>query len=281
MYCCKKEKKFNNKTDQRSSFQYAISEKLKNHKTNSKDHWLDYAECKHGSKLVGETKIVTSILRLYLPLPIYWAVYMQQGSRWIFQATRMNGNLGFYTVTPDQMIVLNPVFAIITLPICNYIIYPLLAKLKIKTLLQKMTIGGMLAVVAFIIAAFIEEEIDKDHISIFWLTPQYLVLALSENFLFVSHLSFAYTEAPVSMKSVMTSLVFVVIAIGNLIVVLISGMKLFESQAMEFFFFAGILFIFMIIFGVLAYWYKPIDQELIKIFKAEIEPNKNELKTEL
>jgi solute carrier family 15 (oligopeptide transporter), member 1 len=110
-----------------------------------------------------------NILILYIPLPIYWAVYMQQGSRWIFQATRMNGNLGFYTVQPDQMIALNPIFAILTLPLCDYVIYPLLTKIKVKTLLQKMTIGGMLAVVAFIIAAVVEMKIQKHFIGIFWL----------------------------------------------------------------------------------------------------------------
>ncbi len=186
---------------------------------------------------------------------------MQQGSRWIFQATRMDGNIGFYVITPDQMIALNPAFAMITLPICNYLLYPLLFKFKIKSLLQKMTVGGLLAVVAFIIAAFVETEIDKNFINILWLAPQFFLLALAENFLFISHLSFAYTAAPASMKSVMTSFVFVVIAIGNLFVVCISGFKIFESQSMEFLFFAGILFIFMIVFGVLAYRYKPIQQQ--------------------
>lgn len=184
---------------------------------------------------------------------------MLQGSRWIFQATRMNGDIGFYTITPDQMIALNPAFVIISLPICNYLIYPLLSKLRINSLLQKMTIGGMLAVVACLIAAFVEREIERNFINILWLAPQYLVIAFSENFLFVSNLSFAYTEAPLSMKSVMTSFVFVVIAFGNLFVVFISGTKMFESQTTEFFFYAGILFVSMIIFGILAYRYKPVQ----------------------
>lgn len=172
----------------------------------------------------------------------------------------MNGDIGFYTITPDQMIALNPAFVIMSLPICNYLIYPLLSKCGIKSLLQKMTIGGLLAVIASVIAAFVEKEIENNFINILWLMPQFLLLAFSENFLFVSHLSFAYTEAPLSMKSVMTSFVFVVIAIGNLVVVIVSGTKLFESQQVEFLFFAGILLIFMIIFGVLAYRYQPVRQ---------------------
>lgn len=245
-------------------------EKWKHRKDNPKPHWLDYAEPKHGSQLVADTKIVTEILKLYLPLPIFWAVYMQQGSRWIFQATRMNGDIGFYTITPDQMIALNPAFVIMTLPLCNYVIYPLLQKIRIESLLQKMTIGGMFAVVASIIAAFVEKEIDKNFINILWLAPQYFLLALSENFLFVSHLSFAYTEAPSSMKSVMTSFVFVVIAVGNLIVVFISGSKIFESQSTEFLFFAGVLFLFMTLFGLLAYRYKPIQQPACQVSGTEV-----------
>lgn len=174
----------------------------------------------------------------------------------------MDGDIGFLKITPDQILALNPAFVIITLPICNYVLYPLLSKCRIDSLLQKMTIGGMLAVIAFVVAAVVEEEIEKKFINIFWLAPQYFLLALSENFLFVSHLRFAYTEAPASMKSVMTSFVFVVIAFGNLIVVLISGSKLFESQSIEFLFFAVLLFLFMIIFGVLAYHYKTIQQPI-------------------
>lgn len=241
-----------------------IKGKFKKRKTIVKNHWLDYAEEKHGEKLVLETKAVASILVLYLPLPVFWAVYMQQGSRWIFQATRMNGDLGWYSVTPDQMIALNPIFVIATLPLCNFVIYPLLERIRIKSLLQKMTLGGMFAVAAFIVAGFIEMKIQREFVTIFWLAPQFFLLALSENFLFVSNLTLAYTEAPASMKSVMTSFVFVAIAIGNLFVIIISGAKLFESQAIEFFFFAGVLFVFMIIFGFLASRYKTASHETTK-----------------
>jgi dipeptide/tripeptide permease len=213
--------------------------------------------------LVKETKIVLNIIVLYLPLPIYWAVYMMQGSRWIFQATRMNNDIGFYKFQPDQIIVLNPLFIILTLPVCDYVLFPLLKKLKLGSLLQKMTIGGLLGVVATSISVFIEMKIQSNSISIsiLWLIPQYLIFAISDNFLFVSQLNFVYTEASPSMKSVMMSTTYVVMAIGNLIVVLVSGMKLFKSQANELIFFAAILLIAMIVFAFLASRYKPADHE--------------------
>lgn len=183
----------------------------------------------------------------------------------------MNGNVGFYVIKPDQMIVLKPFFEIITLPICDYLVYPLLMKIGVNKLLQKMTIGGMFAVIGFVVAAFIELESEKSFISIFWMIPQYWILAFAEIFMFASHVNFAFTEAPARMKSVMTSFVFVVMAIGNLFIVLVSGTKLFKSQAIEFFFFAGILFVFMILFAFLASRYKSVNQNLSEFkYQAQI-----------
>jgi dipeptide/tripeptide permease len=247
-----------------NKLQDALSEKFRNKTTDSKKHWLDYAEEKHGVKLVSETKTVINILKLYIPLPIYWAVYMMQGSRWIFQATRMNNDLGFYTIPADQIYTLNPFFVILTLPLCDYVLYPLLEKTNLGSLLQKMTIGGLLGVVSVSIAAFIEKTIETDKISILWLVPQYLIFAISDNFIFISHMRFVYTEASTNMKSVMTSSVYVVMASGDLIVIFVSGLKLFDSQLIEFLFFSGILLAAMILFGFLAARYKPVDKDVGK-----------------
>jgi dipeptide/tripeptide permease len=177
---------------------------------------------------------------------------MQQGSRWIFQATRTDGDLGWYKIKPDQMIGLNPIFAIILMPFCNYLFFPLMEKFGLGSLLHRITVGGFLCCIAFVIAIFVELKIQSGFISIFWLFPQFAVLALSENFLFTSLLNFAYAEAPSSMKSVMTACVFVTIALGNLIIVISSGFKMFESQVYEFMFFVIILVIDLIGFIFLA-----------------------------
>jgi dipeptide/tripeptide permease len=240
--------------------QRAITEKIRRRKTDLKNHWLDYAEEKHGVKLVTETKTVMNILVLYLPLPIYWAVYSQQASRWVFQATRMNKDLGFYTILPDQIVTLSPLLVIIAIPLCDYVIYPILKQFKIETLLQKMTIGGLLGVIAISASAVVETQIAANFISVLWLVPQYFFIALSENFLFASHLNFVYNEASTNMKSVMTASVYVIVAFGNLFVVLISGLRIFESQTIEFLFYAGILLLATIVFGLLASKYKSSDR---------------------
>ncbi|CAH1102183.1 unnamed protein product [Psylliodes chrysocephalus] len=61
----------------------AISTKFKE-RTRS-DHWLDKAKGKFNTKLIEDMKVVCAILLLYTPLPIFWSLFDQQGSRWTFQ----------------------------------------------------------------------------------------------------------------------------------------------------------------------------------------------------
>jgi proton-dependent oligopeptide transporter, POT family len=208
-----------------------------------------------------DTKMVLNALVMFVPIPIFWTLFMQQGSRWVFQATRMNGDLGFYTLKPDQMIIFNSVFSILLVPVYERVFYPLLAKIGIKTTLQKVGCGLFCAAASFVIAALIEIQIEKSFISILWLLPQYFVLVMGEIMVYIQNLNFAYTEAPSSMKSVMLSFAYLTMAGGNLLMVFVSGTRLFESQVHEFLFFAGIMIIGMFIFIFLAVRYKYIKRD--------------------
>ncbi|VEN47916.1 unnamed protein product [Callosobruchus maculatus] len=141
---------------------YAISQKMKSKE--KKDHWLDYAEAKFGSQLVNNIKVTMKVLVLYIPLPIFWTLYDQQGSGWTFQAVRMDGNIGFYTILPDQMQVVNPLLILVFIPIFTYGVYPVLAKCRLLTTpLQKMTCGGLLAAVAFAVSAILSVQLEKGY----------------------------------------------------------------------------------------------------------------------
>lgn len=205
--------------------------------------------------------MVLNALLMFLPIPMFWTLHMQQGSRWVFQATRMNGSLGWYTIKPDQMIVFNSLFSLIQVPIFDRFLYPLLAKIGFKTPLQKMTGGLFFAAVSFVLAALVEMRIEKEFIHILWLLPQYFVMVMGEVMLLISNYNFAYSEAPASMKSVMVAFVYLTMAGGNLFMVFISGSRLFESQVYEFLFFAGVMLIDMAIFIVLAVRYKYVDNK--------------------
>lgn len=130
-------------------------------KDNKKEHWLDYASDKYSPVLISDTKAVLQILLLFIPLPVFWALYDQQGSRWTFQATRMDGRLGPFTIKPDQLQVINPLLILAFIPIFESIAYPGLAKLNLlKRPLQRLSTGGMLAALAFVVSAILEFKLE-------------------------------------------------------------------------------------------------------------------------
>ncbi|CAG9803481.1 unnamed protein product [Chironomus riparius] len=245
---------------------YALIERRRQKKAGNKinQHWLKYASEKYGHKLVLETKIVLKVLIMYLPVPMFWALHMQQSSRWIFQATKMNGDIGFYKIKPDQMIVFNSVLVILLIPLFDRFVYPFMEKIGIKSMLHRMMVGYTCTIFAFIISAFLEVQVEKNYISMLWQIPQFSVIATAEIFSYLAHLNFAYKEAPASMKPVMVAFMYLSIAAGDFIVAIISGISIFKSQAYEYLFFASLMAIDVTILGLLTRKYKYTDHEMIK-----------------
>nr|XP_036221346.1 peptide transporter family 1-like isoform X2 [Bactrocera oleae] len=432
----------------------AIATKWREKKTNPREHWLDYADKKHDRQLIEDVKVLMRVLVLYLPLPVFWALFDQQGSRWTIQATRMDGDMGSWDIKPDQMQMINPFLILAFIPLYELAFYPLLAFVGIRRPLQKLTLGGIFAGIAFVVSGLVELSLENTYpilptagnaqlrvyngencdyaitsnltglnfdiasldmfvdrninidstnhlyvefqftekaglncfefpkqtfvldtitahylflnsknttdpliwgidtvskpsrgypfgrtlanvrpgrqvewknkkgsiehtepanlrnetelksgeyeisvdntvaakaylkvggiytviineettgiyesnvvivtnpnsMSIFWLIPQYVIMTLAEVMFSVTGLEFSYAQAPVSMKSVLQACWLLTVAFGNVIVVIIAELKLFESQAYEFFLFAGFMFVDMIIFMFVAYRYKP------------------------
>ncbi|XP_058460062.1 peptide transporter family 1 isoform X1 [Malaya genurostris] len=141
----------------------AIRIRSKEKSINPREHWLDYSEKRWGNQLVDETKILMNVLRLYIPLPIFWALFDQQGSRWTFQATRMDGDLGSWSLKPDQMQVINPLLILVFIPLYEVAFYPLLSLIGIRRPLQKITLGGILGGVAFFISMIVEIQLESTY----------------------------------------------------------------------------------------------------------------------
>ncbi|KAH8264740.1 hypothetical protein KR044_008811, partial [Drosophila immigrans] len=432
----------------------AITTKCKEKKTNPREHWLDYADKKYDRQMIDDVKVLMRVLFLYLPLPVFWALFDQQGSRWTFQATRMDGDMGSWDLKPDQLQVLNPLLILVFIPLYDVAFYPALRLVGIRRPLQKLTMGGILAGIAFIISGIVELNLEKTYpvlpyshntqlrvyntencvyrfttnlpsiasfevqpysvynktdiwldnvptnlqytiatdagcqeyksgvmaltdntawslflnaknissngdpfweedfvnkpsdsyplvrtvaniqqqrliewksskenyevmahetklirmsssnydvlidnvlvgsyrihtggvytliikenpdgqytlrlheitepnsMNILWLIPQYVVMTLGEVMFSVTGLEFSYAQAPPSMKSVLQACWLLTVAFGNVIVVIIAEAALFDSQASEFFLFAGLMFIDMLLFMFMAYNYKPND----------------------
>ncbi|XP_012287394.1 solute carrier family 15 member 1 isoform X2 [Orussus abietinus] len=128
------------------------------------NHWLDYAREKHSLKLIADIKIVLAILFLYIPLPLFWSLFDQQGSRWTFQASRMNGEFLGIQMLPDQMQVINPAIVLFLIPLFDKSIYPTLGKLRLlHSPLQRMIIGGVFAGLAFIASGLLELKLQETY----------------------------------------------------------------------------------------------------------------------
>jgi solute carrier family 15 (oligopeptide transporter), member 1 len=232
--------------------QNAIIKRRSTHQINKKPHWLDYAEEDHGEQLVADTKTVLKVIKIFLTLPIYFALYNQYSSRWIFQATQMNGDLGFFTIKPDQMSIFMTISIIVLIPLFDSFFYPILAKVGVKTELQKIGIGYVVCALSFIMAAFVEWRIESSNVHMLWLLPQLFLLAASDVFVWISAVNFAYTQAPDNMKSVITSFVFLTVALGSLIVMIVSSTNFIKSQMFEFLMYAGLMVISTVWFGFIS-----------------------------
>lgn len=79
-----------------------------------------------------------------------------KGSRWTFQATRMNGDLGGWVLKPDQMQIVNPLLILIMVPIFESLVYPIFKKCGLLTPLQRIGCGLIFCGLSFVLSAFVE-----------------------------------------------------------------------------------------------------------------------------
>uniref|UniRef100_A0A8C3VXK6 Solute carrier family 15 member 1 n=1 Tax=Catagonus wagneri TaxID=51154 RepID=A0A8C3VXK6_9CETA len=143
---------------------FAIKNRFRhrNKKFPKREHWLDWAKEKYDERLICQIKMVTRVTFLFIPLPMFWALFDQQGSRWTLQATTMNGKIGVLKIQPDQMQTVNAILIVVMVPIMDAVVYPLIAKCGLNfTSLRKMAVGMFLASMAFVAAAIVQVEIDK------------------------------------------------------------------------------------------------------------------------
>jgi energy-coupling factor transporter transmembrane protein EcfT len=89
--------------------------------------------------------------------------------------------------------------------------------------------------------------------------PQYFLLGCGEIMVSITGLEFAYSQAPQSMKSVVMAGWLLTTAVGNAIVAVIAESKIFSERWLEFFFFAGLMVVFIIIFIGFTFNYRYVE----------------------
>ncbi len=222
--------------------------------------WDAVAE-KYSATSIDGIKAVYRIMAVFSFTPIFWALWDQNLSEWVLQATRLDLNLvGAINILPEQVNFINPLFLVLLIPVFNSLIFPFLQKKGIVvTPLRKIGAGLVIIACSFVIIALIQEAIDAGgKPSVWWQVMAYILLAASEILVSVTCLEYAYTHAPKSMKSTMSALYLLGISLGNLLVGLINNNivnKGFFSQftgASYYWLFIGILAASFVLFLLIA-----------------------------
>ncbi|XP_016960721.1 peptide transporter family 1 [Drosophila biarmipes] len=239
----------------------ALVEKWRRRKSPKRSsYWLHNAVGAYDEGFVSDVSRVLRISKLFIPLPFYFALLAQQDSSWTFQATQMNTTVLGVTIQPDQAKAVGPIFLFMLIPLWQYITVPLLRRYFNWELqpLHSVTVGGIFSAGAFFCAGAVQERIKNSPlltVNIAWQLPQFLLLMMGELLLSIPGLQFAFTQAPTSMKSVVTAAWFLNNAFGNLIVVLVTELGMMSSQMAEYFFYAVVMLVCIILFALLAFDY--------------------------
>lgn len=159
------------------------------------------------------------LLPVYLFVAMFWALFDQTGSTWIFQSQDMDRNFLGFQWLPSQIQSLNSVFVLTFIPIFSLIIYPWVEKFWPLSPLRKMGTGFVLMAAAFVMVSFIQVEIDGGgKPNIVWQIAAFALLTAAEILVSIVALEFAYTQAPRKMKSFIMCFYLGAVAVGNIFV---------------------------------------------------------------
>lgn len=144
---------------------YGITKKFR-HSNEHKSHWLDHASDKYPQEFINDVKKFIRVIIMFIPVPVFWALFDQQGSRWTLQAQKLNQQVtDTFSIKADQIQSINPVLILILIPVFNWIVYPLMDKCNLfKAPLKRMTLGMLFAAIAFIVSALLEFKIQSEFV---------------------------------------------------------------------------------------------------------------------
>lgn len=233
--------------------------------------WLDAAtlsRCAGGARRftrrqVEEVKLVLRMLPVFSATILYWTVYMQMGSFFVVQGTRMNRAValpggGRFYIPAASLSVVNTLAIVVLIPMYDKMLAPALARAgRPITLLRRIGWGLVVAVVAMGVAAAVEARrlalFSAGHVlrpadappdaagplslgggggevvdmSVWWQVPQYLLIGLSEVFTSIGQLEFFYDQAPDVMRSCSMALQLLSVCVGSYL----SGAVVLGTQA--------------------------------------------------
>jgi POT family proton-dependent oligopeptide transporter len=212
---------------------------------------------------------IWNLLMLVPFVAMFWALWQQNFSSWVVQADKMDRHLFGTEWLPGQIQTVNPIFILGMLPLFSYVLYPVIDRVFPLTPLRKIGMGLFLVAAAFLIVGGIQLRIDAGgHPHILWQILAFVVLTAAEIMVSVTHLEFAYTQAPKEMKSLVMCTYLGAISLGNIFT---AAVNFFIQNpdgtarlagASYFFFFAAVMFVTALLFLPVASLYRGHTQTM-------------------
>src|SRR5262249_17645576 len=208
-------------------------------------------------------KALATLLTLVPFVAIFWALWQQNFSSWVLQSEKMDRHLFGIEWLPAQIQTANPIFILMMLPLFSYAVYPAFEKIFPLTPLRRIGIGLFVSALSFAIIGMIQVRIDSGQTPhILWQILAFVVLTAAEVLVSVTHLEFAYTQAPKKMKSLVMCTYLGAISLGNVFTAAVNffiqnpdgSLKL--HGASYFFFFTLIMLVTSVAFVFFARFYK-------------------------
>ena len=122
-------------------------------------------------------KALLNLVPVYALVAVFWALFDQTASKWVFQARSMDLDVAGIELLPSQIQAANPLMVMALIPVMAYGVYPALDKLlggakddlrepadrpfseRGLTPLRKIGLGFLLTAASFAISALVEENI--------------------------------------------------------------------------------------------------------------------------
>ncbi|KAJ2832966.1 hypothetical protein GGI24_001025 [Coemansia furcata] len=187
-------------------------------------HWLDGAlgaeNVEWNDEFVIGLQRSLRACKVFLFYPLYWALYNNMSDNFINQGLTMK-RPGWLSV--DQLNVVNSLVLVISIPIFDNFVFPLLRRCGLRLgPIARITTGFAIVVCGFIYVTVLQKVIytkgpyydftgpdvpvgASNDISVWFQIVPYAAVAISEIFASVTGLEFAFSQAPGELKSVLTA----------------------------------------------------------------------------
>lgn len=181
---------------------------------------------------VEEMKLIISMIPIWLTTIPFGICVAQAGTFFIKQGTELDRSItDNFTIPPASIYAMSAVGMIITVTIYDRALVPFLRKLTGNergiTILQRIGFGMIFSVISMAVAALVERRrltvVEENPIegstsmSLFWLTPQFLIIGVADGFSLVGLQEYFYDQVPDSMRSLGIALYLSVIGAANFI----------------------------------------------------------------